>query len=114
MSPRFGLLREALEHLSWDAPTQRRHFDGAVATDELALDLDNALVSLPHECERLAVTLEPDLAAALAELHTALGDAPGSGLWDPASLDSHPTWAFARCTAARLLERLTDEGTRPP
>jgi hypothetical protein len=47
MRTRFGLLREALEHLSWDAPTQRRHFAGAVATDELALDLDNALMSLP-------------------------------------------------------------------
>lgn len=71
----FDILREALEQLSWDADTQRRAFTDAAVTDELALDLDNAVRSLPHRAERLGITLDPELIADLTAL-LALFDAP--------------------------------------
>lgn len=116
----FGILREALTHLSWDADEQRHCFAGAAVTDELALDLDAGWTSLPYQTQQAGIALNPELIAGLAALHASFDAPPGDTLWDPASLDSHPTWITARRTAAHLLhmlpegERLRRSETRAP
>lgn len=113
MEPSFGILREALTQLSWDADEQRQAFAGAAVTDELALDLDNAWASLPHQPERAGIVLSPELTAGVTALHASIDAPPGDALWDPASLDSHPTWIAARRAAAHLLRLLPDDDTPP-
>jgi hypothetical protein len=102
----FRLLREALTQLSLDAPAQREVLAGTVVTDELALDLDHALVSLPYEIERTGITLDSALLTALQDLLSSLEAPPEDPLWDDEFLDTHPTWAAARRTAHQLLSRL--------
>jgi len=99
----FRLLREALEQLSWDADEQGRALAGSDVTFELVDDLDNAVRSLPYECDRVGVTLDPQLTAALTALPASLDAPPDEDLWDPDLLDSHPTWETARRTAEHLL-----------
>lgn len=108
----FGILREALTHLSQDADEQSRIFAGPAVTDELALDLDAAWTSLAYQAEHAGVTLDPELIAGLAVLHASFAAPSGDPLWDPASLDSHPTWITARRTAARFL-RMLPNGEAP-
>lgn len=106
MTTQFRLLREALEQLSWDADAQRRALAGSDITFELVDDLDNAVRSLPHECDRVGVTLDPQLTAALTALLASLDAPPDGDLWDPNLLDSHPAWATARSSSAHLLGAL--------
>lgn len=106
MTTQFRLLREALEQLGWDADEQRRALDGFDITFELVDDLDHAVRSLPYECERVGVTLDPQLTAALAALLASLDAPQDDDLWDPDVLDSHPTWETARRTSAHLLGTL--------
>lgn len=107
----FGILREALEHLSRDADEQRRTFAGAAVTDELALDLDAGWTSLRAQTRRAGIALDPELVAGLAALHASFDVPPGDALWAPEALDRHPTWITARRTAAHLLHMLHDGET---
>lgn len=102
----FRLLRDALTRLSLDPRAQREALAGCVVTDELALDLDHAVSSVPHESQRTGITLDSALQAALRDLNSLLDAPPSDPLWDDESLDAHPTWAAARRTAGQLLFQL--------
>lgn len=102
----FRLLRDALTQLSVDAQEQRNVLAGSVVTDELALDLDNAVLSLQYESQRTGIVLDDALVTALHDLLRRLDAPPGDQLWDDESLDTHPTWAAARRTARELLSQL--------
>lgn len=106
MTISFRLPREALANLALPAERQRQALAGTAVTDELALDLDNAVLSLNHEMDRTGVRLPPVLIAALQEFNNALSAPPEDSLWDDASLDGHPIWASARVTAIELLDQL--------
>ena len=103
---RYRLLRDALWQLSLEPDEQRRHLAGAVVTDELALDLDNAVSSLAYAASMGAPPLSDEVTVQLHRL-TALIDAPpGDPLWENAALDTHATWAEARIVARQLLPLL--------
>jgi hypothetical protein len=106
MTAPFWLVREALIQLSLEPQAQRRVLAGSVVTDELALDLDHALLSLPHESQRTGITLDDTLLAALRDLNNQLDAPPDDPLWDDEALDTHPTWHAARGTARQLLSQL--------
>jgi hypothetical protein len=77
-----------------------------VVTDELALDLANAVESLEYAQETAGTQLADDVLAELRRLN-ALLDAPSDdALWEEHSLDRHPTWAEARRVSRELLPRL--------
>ena len=103
MVVRFELLRSALHQLSLEPNDQRQELAGTVVTDELALDLSNAVASLSHTSEVAGVELAPELVEALERLNQSLGAPPGDPLWDDAALDRHPVWAEARLVARSLL-----------
>jgi hypothetical protein len=102
----FRLLRDALTQLSLDPRAQRSALAGSVVTDELALDLDNALLSLQYESERTGIVLDNALVTALRDLGSSLDVPPGDPLWDDESIDTHPTWAAARRIARQLLPKV--------
>ena len=102
----FRLLRDALTQLSLDPQAQRNALAGCVVTDELALDLDNAVLSLPYESQRTGIALDSALLTALRDLNSCLEAPPADPLWDDESLDTHPTWTAARRTARQLLSQL--------
>ncbi|GAA5021337.1 hypothetical protein [Actinopolymorpha pittospori] len=102
----FRLLRDALIQLALDPQQQRQVLAGTVVTDELVLDLDNAVASLEHESQRTGITLDEALLSALRELNDLLGAQSSDELWDDESLDTHPTWAHARQKARELLPQL--------
>ena len=102
----FRLLRDALSTLALDPDQQRRALAGTAVTDELALDLDNAVTSLNHEMQRTGIDLDPELLTALTRLNDTLAAPPADSLWDEDSLDIHPVWAAARETAYALLTQL--------
>jgi hypothetical protein len=102
----FRLLSDALTQLSLEPRAQRSSLAGSVVTDELALDLDNAVSSLRYECDRTGIVLDDDLVTALRNLVDRLAAPPSDPLWDDESLDTHPTWIAARRTARQLLSRL--------
>lgn len=77
-----------------------------VVTDELALDLANAVESLEYAQESAGVRLDGDLVVDLQRWQTLLDAERGDDLWADSSLDSHPTWAKARRLATELLARL--------
>jgi hypothetical protein len=79
-------------------------------TDELALDLDNAVISLAHASEEAGMTLNDHVVAALADLHKSLSAPPDAALWDDEALDRHPVWAEARVTSRRLLPLIPQGG----
>ena len=106
----FRLLREALRHLSLEPDEQRAALDGCPVTDELALDLDNAVTSLAHASEEAGLTLDREVVAALAALHEGLSAPPDAPVWDDEALDQHPVWADARATSRSLLARLPQAG----
>jgi hypothetical protein len=102
----FRLLRDALIQLALDPQQQRQVLAGTVVTDELVLDLDNAVDSLEHESQRTGIALDEALLSALRELNDRLTALSSDELWDDQSLDTHPTWAHARQTARDLLPQL--------
>ncbi len=106
MTPPLQLLRNALTQLSLEADQQRRLLDGAVVTDELALDLDNAVASLAARAEAEQLHIDSSLLAEVAALNRRLDVPPTDPLWDDDSLDTHPTWAAIRVAARALLTRL--------
>ena len=99
----FPLLRDALRRLSLEPTEQRAALVGTVVTDELALDLDNAMQALRHESEMAGVTLDPEVQASLWRLNGLLDAQRGNRLWTDAALDDHPTWAEARIVARQVL-----------
>lgn len=103
MTVSFQLLRDALTNLALRPDEQREALAGSVVTDELALDLDNAVGSLEYEMDRTGIRFHAELLADLKRLNEAFAAPPADPLWDDASLDHHPTWTTARDTAARLL-----------
>jgi hypothetical protein len=106
----FRLLREALAQLGLGPEEQRRVLAGSAVTDELALDLDHAVLSLAFESERSGVVLPHRLLSELRELNDLLDAPPADSLWDDDSLETHPTWAQAREQARRLLSQLPPPG----
>lgn len=106
MTAPFRLLRDALTQLSLEPHEQRIALAGSVVTDELALDLDNALQSLRHESQRTGIALNTALLTALSDLNNRLNAAPNDPLWNDEFLDTHPTWLAARQTARQLLSQL--------
>lgn len=77
-----------------------------VVTDELALDLVNAVDSLEYAQETAGIWLAENLVAEVRRLCDMLAVPPGDPLWDDRSLDSHPTWAEARRVAREVLRLL--------
>lgn len=104
----YGLLREALWQLSLEPDEQRRQLAGAVVTDELALDLDNAVSSLAHTASMGAPPLSDEVTVELHRLNALIDAPPEDSLWEDAALDRHATWAEARTVARRLLPLLPD------
>ncbi|WP_088285235.1 hypothetical protein [Kineosporia sp. A_224] len=102
----FRLLRDALTNLALPPERQRQELAGTAVTDELALDLENAVLSLGYETERAGIRLAPALVTAVQQLDNTLAAAPADGLWDDTALDQHPVWAAARTRASELLARL--------
>ena len=102
----FRQLRDALIQLALDPQQQRQVLAGTAVTDELVLDLDNALGSLEDESQRTGITLDKALLTALRELNDCLAAPSSDELWDDQSLDTHPTWAHARQKARELLPQL--------
>jgi len=102
----FQLLRDVLTKLALPPELQRQVLAGTVVTDELALDLDNAVGSLNYEMDRTGITLTSTILTDLRRLNEALTAPPADVLWDDASLDRHPVWAAARQTASALLTQL--------
>ncbi len=68
MTVPFRLLRDALWQLSLEPDEQRKALAGTAVTDELAIDLDNAVASLANASEEAGTTLTQDVVAALAHL----------------------------------------------
>ncbi|MBI4943825.1 MAG: hypothetical protein HY830_24040 [Actinobacteria bacterium] len=106
MTVSFRLLREALAVLALPAERQREALAGTAVTDELVLDLDNAVCSLKYEMDRTGIRLPPALVEALQQFKDALSAPPEDPLWDDISLDQHPTWASARVTALELRDQV--------
>lgn len=103
----FRLLRDALWQLSLEPSEQRMALEGSAITDELALDLDNAVASLQHASEAAGKVLDPDVLEAVRALNAAFGmHGPEDEMWVDAALDRHAVWAQARKTARALLPRL--------
>ena len=112
MEPRFGILREALTQNQLGrrraAPSLgRRRRDGRARTRPR----HRLGITPAHQSERAGIVLSPELTAGVAALHASIDAPPGDTLWDPASLDSHPTWIAARRAAAHLLRLLPDDDT---
>jgi hypothetical protein len=74
-----------------------------VGTGELALDLDNAMQSLPYATEMAGVSLDEEVQTSLERLTRLFDAEPTDELWDEAALDTHPTWAEARALAREVL-----------
>jgi hypothetical protein len=106
MVDRFELLRSALHQLSLEPNDQRQELARTVVTDELALDLSDAVASLSHASEVAGVELAAELIEAVERLNQSLGAPPGDPFWDDAALDRHPIWAEARLVARSLLRNL--------
>ncbi|GAB2594249.1 hypothetical protein [Microlunatus antarcticus] len=104
----FALLRESLGRLVLPAAEQRRLFAGAVVTDELVLDLDNAVVSIDPRVEAAGVELDPGVRSALKALNDALTAPSDDPFWRDEALDAHPAWLLARAWATDLLARLPE------
>jgi hypothetical protein len=102
----FRLLRDALWQLSIEADEQRRELHGSVVTDELALDLGNALDSLEHAEEEAGIVLPNALVSELRRLSALLDTPPGDPLWRDDALDNDPRWAEARRLSGDMLSRL--------
>ncbi len=83
---------------------------GTVVTDELALDLDHAVLSLTHAEEEAGVALSDEVRAAVTSLLERLDALPEADLWRDEALDRHPVWAEARVAAGRLLSLLPQGG----
>ena len=105
----FALLWEALGHLALPAVEQRRMFAGGVVTDELVLDLENAVVSIDARVEAAGVELDPGLRSALRALYDALTAPPDDPFWRDEALGTHPAWLLARAWATDLLTRLPED-----
>jgi hypothetical protein len=102
----YRLLRDALWQLSLEPDEQRRHLAGTAVTDELALDLDNAVSSLAHAASRGGPPLSEEVSQEVQRLNTLTNVPPEDSLWDDEALDRHATWAEARVVARRLLPLL--------
>lgn len=102
----FGLLIEALKTLAATPDEQRSYLvelgvEGL--TDELALELDDAIKPLWHQFEALGVS--PLAVSELESLDKALVQMSGSeniSLWRPAALDRSEWWAVRRQAAECL------------
>ncbi|MBJ7452160.1 MAG: hypothetical protein JHC71_08770 [Blastococcus sp.] len=103
MEALFPLLREALWQLSLEPREQRAALAGTVVTDELTLDLRNAMESLPYACEVAGISLDMGVLASLERLTRLLDAEPGDELWGDEALDKHPAWAEARGVAREVL-----------
>jgi hypothetical protein len=98
----LNLLREALSNLAAEATVQRQRFAGAVVTDELALDFENALVSVTSSYPEIAMN---DVALLwLENLRDLLSVGSSNSLWTE-DLGS-PTWSHIRMLAAMALVEL--------
>ena len=106
MTAPFRLLHDAIRNLSLEPDEQRRALAGMVVTDELALDLDNAVTSLRHAQETAGIELAGNLVTGAQRLCALLDAPPGDALWADGALDTHPTWAEARLLARDLLPLL--------
>jgi hypothetical protein len=103
----FPILRDALERLALNSAEQRAALAGTADPDELALDLENAVVSLAYAERVTGVQLSPGLRHAIADLYALFdGRGPGDAVWDDTALDDHAVWAEARARARQLLREL--------
>jgi hypothetical protein len=84
-----------------------------VATGELALDLDNAMRSLPYASELAGVSLDGKVEASLERLSRLFDAEPAAEIWDDKALDTHRTWAEARALARELLPLVPSDGWPP-
>lgn len=103
VSVSFRLLRDALKNLSLEPDEQRRELSGTVVTDELALDLDNAVRSLDEAQRTAGIALADGLLTELRRLNALLDAPPGDEFWSDVALDRHRGWAEAREIARALL-----------
>jgi hypothetical protein len=92
--------------LSLEPNEQRRHLAGTVVTDELALDLDNAVSSLAHVAPTGDPPLSEEVSQEVQRLNALTKVPPEDSLWDDEALDRHATWAEARAVARVLLPLL--------
>lgn len=99
----FRLLRESLWNLSLEPADQRSELNGTAVTDELALDLANAVESLERTQQAAGTRPGEDLLAEVRRLNALLAAQPDDAMWEDDSLDRHPTWAEARRLARSLL-----------
>lgn len=102
----FRLLRVAVWQLSLEPDEQRLELKGMAVTDELALDLDNAIASLEYEQESSGLRIADDVLAGVQLLNALVEAPPDDALWQDESLDRHPAWAAARRVARELLPLL--------
>lgn len=109
----FGLLRSALRQLALNPDEQRRELAGTCVTDELALDLENAVSSLAYAQEAERQTLPESLVTALTALLATLDAAPDDEVWDESALDHHVVWTAARTEARSLLDQLPPDDQLP-
>ena len=110
MNVPYRLLRDALWQLSLEPDEQRKALAGMAVTDELANDLDNAVLSLNHAEEEAGVALTDEVRAAVTSLLDRLDAPPEADLWDDEALDRHSVWSEARVEARRLLPLLPQSG----
>jgi hypothetical protein len=103
------LMRDALRRLSLNATAQRAEFQGAVVTDELALDFDNALQSFRGAREADGNPSEAEIDALLTRLEDLLSAPPAARFWDAGALDRDPDWEEARAIAREALSLLAGE-----
>jgi hypothetical protein len=99
--PQVQLVREAVAALAAEPADQMSRWPGALVTDELALDFENAYAS----CRSLeaGVVFGEEALALMAELDTLLAAPPDSPAWSHEALPSHPVWTRARVMARQLL-----------
>jgi hypothetical protein len=100
--PQLQLVREALAALAAEPVDQMSKLHGALVTDELALDFENARSVLPLLREA-GMVIGDGPQALMAELDTLLAAPPDSSIWSDEALRSHPAWVRARVVARRLL-----------
>jgi len=110
MADPYLLLRDALRQLSLEPEAQRKALPGTVVTDELALDLNNAVQSIQHAKDEAGFALPAEIVSAVVSLNETLSAPPNTDLWERGALDRHPAWAQARTIARQLLPLIPQRG----
>jgi hypothetical protein len=100
---RYTLSRDAVRNLSLEPDEQRRALGGGVVTDELALDLENAVRSLGAAANVGPIDLPPEVLRGVHRLNAQFAATPPRDpAWVDESLERHALWAEAGRVAPLL------------